>query len=100
MVIHEVNIESLAILKPENDSPVRAYGDGPKACSVAFQRMKPERRNIEIGDFLSCLHHCQYLFDFSDVLWVDSAWAVIIEKLPQPFVLKGLDHWCLAAQGL
>jgi hypothetical protein len=51
MVVHEVNIESVAVDKPENDSPIRAHGDRLKIRKVAFQRMQPERRVIEIGNF-------------------------------------------------
>jgi hypothetical protein len=83
MIIHEVNIESLAALEPENYSPVRSHGNRPEACELAFERMKSERRIIEIGYFFGCVHQSQDLSDFPCMLRVESSCIVILEKLPQ-----------------
>jgi hypothetical protein len=46
MVVHKVDIERLAVLKPENHTPVGAHRDRPKTFEVASQRMQPESRHV------------------------------------------------------
>ena len=71
MVIDEVNIDSLAVLKPKDDPPVRTHSDSPKTCEIAFQQVKPERQIVKIGNFLSRVHKSQNLPDLAHVLRVE-----------------------------
>jgi hypothetical protein len=41
MVIHEVDIEGVAVFNPEDHAPVRANGDRLMVLEVAFQLMQP-----------------------------------------------------------
>jgi hypothetical protein len=42
MVIDKINVESFAVLKSENDPPICAHRDRPKAFEIARQWMQPE----------------------------------------------------------
>jgi hypothetical protein len=49
VVIEQINIRSVALLEPENDPPVGADGDTSITCEVAFQRVQPPARQVEMA---------------------------------------------------
>ncbi len=48
MVIHQINIEAIAVSKPEHDSPVAANRDTPESPQLTPERMKTIAREIDI----------------------------------------------------
>jgi hypothetical protein len=89
MVVHKIDIEGFAVLEEENNSPVGAHGYRPKAFEVAGKRMKPEGRNVDVGNFLRVTAKiCLILRTCSGF----TPFGRSSQKLSQPLVLKALDH--------
>jgi hypothetical protein len=42
VVIDKIDIESVAVREAEDNPPIRAHGDGPKAFQLTCERMKPK----------------------------------------------------------
>lgn len=40
MIIHKINVEGFAVFKAENDTPIGAHRDSPKALQITFQPVK------------------------------------------------------------
>lgn len=91
MIVHKVDIRRLAILEAENDPPIGAHGQRPKPSEIAFQRMQPKGRIIEIGRLLGGVQQGQYLLDLAHMLGIHAFGIVVFEKLAQSFVPKILD---------
>jgi len=52
VAVEEVDVERVAVLEPENDSPVSADSHGPEAFQVAFERVQAKARKVErLGRF-------------------------------------------------
>ena len=47
VVIEEIDIESVAVLEPENDSPIAADSHRPETGQAASERMQPVGRKVE-----------------------------------------------------
>ena len=54
MVIDQVNIRGIALFEAENDAPVGTDGDAPITRELAFQRVQPKARQIEL--LRACRH--------------------------------------------
>ena len=48
VIVHVVNIVSVAILKAEHHTPVSAHGDRPKSCLLTGQTVKAEARQSRV----------------------------------------------------
>jgi hypothetical protein len=91
MVVHKIDVQGLAVIEADNNSPIRAHGQGPKSCEIAFQRMQPEGRIIEIGHFFGSVQQRQDLFDSAHMFGIHASGIVVLEKLLQSLVAKILD---------
>jgi hypothetical protein len=47
VVVEEIDVESVAVLEAENDSPVPADRHGPEAPQLAFEWVQAKTRNVE-----------------------------------------------------
>jgi hypothetical protein len=81
LVIEQIDIRSVALLEPENDPPVGADGDAPIACEVAFERVQPPHRQVEMARFCRLIEPRQHARHLVGVLWVYLA-AVVTFHTP------------------
>jgi hypothetical protein len=50
MIVHEINLESLAILETKNNPPVTGHRDAPNAIKIACKTMQaPAWKETNIG---------------------------------------------------
>jgi hypothetical protein len=50
VVIDQINVGGVAIIETENDPPVGAHRNGPKAFELAGERVEPEGWKIHVFD--------------------------------------------------
>jgi hypothetical protein len=92
VIINQLNVKEVSILKPENDPPVGANGNGPESFAVTFQLMQAVAGKIEsVGRFRG-VERGQNIFDSLDEVCPDLTGVVTLEKPFKPPVLKALDH--------
>jgi hypothetical protein len=93
MIVHEIDVPNVTLLKSENDPPIGADGDRPKASKIAFQRMKSKAgtaqpvkiisRGIQRGENITnALHH----------IGRELAGVIVCVELPQALMSEALDH--------
>lgn len=49
MIVHIVNVDSVAIVPAKREAPVTRYGNGIFAAAIAREGMKTEPRQVEIA---------------------------------------------------
>ena len=59
VIVHVVNIVSVAILKAEHHAPVSAHGDRPKSCPLTGQTVEGEARQSRVLGFNRRVEHSQ-----------------------------------------
>src|SRR5579883_2190349 len=92
VVIHQINIEGVAVFEAENNPPVRTHGHGPKTLAIAGQRVKPERRQIHVLNPRGCCEQAEDVFDTLDMLRVDAFAVALLIQAFQTLVAKAGDH--------
>lgn len=50
MIIEEIDIECIAFLETENDPPIAADRDAPKAFEIAAQSMQAQTLDLHVVD--------------------------------------------------
>lgn len=53
MVIDEIDVESVAVLVTENDSPIPTDRHGPEAFEITFERVQAKTGNIKLSRRIS-----------------------------------------------
>jgi len=92
VVIEEIDIEGVAILEAENDSPVPAYSHGPKALQVTFEPVQAKTRNVERLGRFGCVERRENTLHFATQRGIDPARiAAFVEPLEAPMP-KTPDH--------
>jgi hypothetical protein len=92
MVVEEIDIERLASFKPEDDSPVRTHGYGPKALEVTTEGVQTIARHVYTFDILSRVKHAEDVLDLLDVLRIKEPTLSRFEQQPQPFMPEACNH--------
>jgi len=92
VVIDQINIGGVALLKAEDDPPVGAHGDAPVPREVAFERMEPEARQVELFRSGRFVETGQHTGDFVHVLRVHLAPVIVFVKSSQAAMSKLSDH--------
>ena len=80
MIVDEVDIPGFAIAEAENNPPICAHGQSPKALQVTLQLMQPKGRAIEIGDLFGSIEQSEDLFDLTDMVGIQRLRAVFFKK--------------------
>ena len=92
MVIEEIDIEGVAVLEPENDSPIPANSHGPEARQSAFEPMQTITGNAERLGRLGGVQAGENPLDFAAQSRSDPAWiAILIEPL-EAAMAEAPDH--------
>jgi hypothetical protein len=76
----------------EDDPPIRAHGDSPKALQSTFQRMKPKARAAQSFDGLGGVEGGENFADTFHQLRRKVLAIVVLVKTPQPLMSKTFDH--------
>ncbi len=92
MIIDKIDVESVAIFKPENDPPIRADSHREKALPFPLEVMQAKGRQVHAFNLLrrvqggknepNSLQHIRRQFTA----------FVILKEPPQSFVPEGLYH--------
>lgn len=92
VIIHKVNVKSVSILKPEDDSPIRSNGNGPVPFQITFQRMQSVAGKVQLLRPGGGIKDSEQVLDLFDQIGPDPARIPSLKQTPQPRVPKGLDH--------
>src|ERR1700689_4782954 len=92
MVVHEVDVERLTVLEPEDDAPVGPHRNRPKALVIAGQRMKPKGRQLQRLNLLRGLQNRQNLPELSHMIGINAFRKVVLVELTQSLVQKAPNH--------
>jgi hypothetical protein len=92
VIIHQIDIMGVAVLKPENYTPVGADRDDPKAGKFPLQGMKPEAGQIHRAHVTGFIEAGQNTLDLVYLIGPEmAAFASLIEPF-QPPMPKTSDH--------
>ena len=80
MVVDEVNVESVAAFQTEGHAVVRPDSHGMKACKIAFERMKPETRQIHVLDTPGTVQNDKDIFDLLNVVGSNSFFLSVFKE--------------------
>jgi len=61
MIIHEIDIRSIATVKREHDPPVSRYRNRPGPLAIPFELMQPKSRQIHPLRRCAGVQHRQYV---------------------------------------
>jgi hypothetical protein len=92
VIVDEIDIEYISILEPENDAPVRADRDSPKALQLTLQHMKTKSRLIQCFYRSYGIERGQYPADAIDHVRRKLPVVILFIEPLESFVAKGLDH--------
>ena len=91
MVIQIVHIGRIATFETKNDAPIGADGDTPEPGQFAFQRMKTPARQIHMRRLGTPVQAGRHAPDFLQLLRIQSALIIIVEKPLQAAMTKPPD---------
>ena len=91
VVIDIINVLCAAV-EAEDNPPVGANGDGPKALHFAFERMQAESRQVHMGNGGGGLKRGQNISQFADVFRVYAARIVVLEEPFESLVADRAYH--------
>ena len=87
MVIDIIDILR-AVVETEDHPPVSPNGHRPKAFQLAYERMQPESRQVDMGNGWGGVQRRQNIPQLANMLRVYAAWIVVFKELLQPLVAK------------
>jgi hypothetical protein len=92
VIVDQCNVKRTHANKPENDTPVRPHGHGPKPSEVAFERVKAIAGKVKMLRGRGCIEKGQYLLYC--VHQVSSTPAVIVALIEsfQAAMLEASNH--------
>lgn len=92
MVIKIIDIQGVALFKPEDHPPVGSNRYRPRAFRLAFERMKPLARHVHITDNGGGVKPCESVAKLDCVFVDHAARIVVLIKAFQSFVADRPDH--------
>jgi hypothetical protein len=92
MVIDIINVQNFAVGEAKYHSPVSANGHPPKSFELAFERMQPEPRQVQIGNIARGIKAGENVAQFFGVFAKHSARVIGFIKAFQSFVADRPDH--------
>jgi hypothetical protein len=92
VVIDQIDIRGVALLETENDAPVGTDGDAPITRELAFQRVQPKARQIELLRACRHIEPGQHARNLICMLRVHLAPVVVFVKAAQAAMSKATDH--------
>jgi hypothetical protein len=87
VVIDIINVFR-ALIKAKNHAPVGPNGHGPKASHLAFERMQPQLRLIQVTNGWGGMECRQNISQFVSVFRIYTPRVVLLKKPFQPLVTK------------
>ena len=91
VVIDIINVRR-AVIKTKNNAPVGAYGNRPKPFHLAFERMQPQPRLVQVSKGRSGMKGCQNIPQRLGVFRIYPPWIVLFKEALQALVAYCADH--------
>jgi hypothetical protein len=92
VVIDQVDVTSVAFLKPEDDPPVHPYRHAPKSLEAAFQGMEPETGQVHVFRLAGTVQNGKDIFYFLEVIGADAFGFPVLEEPFEALVPEALNH--------
>ncbi len=94
VVIGQINVPGVSLFDAKGYAPIRGYSYAPETFSVAFERMQPKPREVQIARHPGPVQHGQDIPQFLELILPNSFLVVPLEKPLQALVPETLDHEC------
>ena len=92
MVVGQINIKRIAVFKPEDDAPVAGDRNAPQPLQIAFERMQPVARQIEIRRAAGLIQVSQDIRDPARLIGANFAGIPVLKQAPQSTMAERLDQ--------
>lgn len=92
MVVDQVNVGRVAVLKPEDNPPIRPYRDAPKSGQVPFKGVKLKAGDVHIFRLRTAFQLRQNTTHLFDMLGVDAPLVIIFVKSFKAAMSKAFYH--------
>jgi hypothetical protein len=93
VVVDEIDIECVAILETEHDTPIAGYRERPIACQIAAQTVTAQSwQPVDLIGIHCVVQQKQGTPNACNLILLQSAGVVPFEETAQPSLAEGLDH--------
>lgn len=75
VVVHQINIERVAVDKAEHNPPVAGYRSAPRALQVALESVETIARQVEVGRALRSIQVTQNVGDPARLIGAKWDWT-------------------------
>ncbi|HEU5407993.1 MAG TPA: hypothetical protein VFU48_09510 [Nitrospira sp.] len=80
MIVHQINVEGVPVLKPEDDTVIGTDSHGMKTFQVALESVQTKAWEIQIFRGTSPVQHSENVFDLLDIISAKSLPVTFLEK--------------------
>ena len=92
MIIDQIHVVCVALIEAKNYSPIGPDSHGPKAPSIAFERMKFESWQVHVSRSPCAVQNGENVFEFLHVFMFDPATISIFKETLKSLMAEALDH--------
>jgi hypothetical protein len=91
VVVHQINVEGIALNKTENNPPIARYRNAPHALQSAFESVKAVARQVEVSRALRSIQVTKNVRDSANLIGTDLTRVAVVKELQSP-ATKRPDH--------
>jgi len=92
VIVDEIHVLAGAVLKAEDNPPVRPDSDRVKALAVALHSVKAQRREIDVRQALGNRKNRENVLDALDMVGIDPAPVAALVQPLQPLMPEAFNH--------